>query len=188
MLHSLDAYYNEIHPFQPLLPPVKYKNQIAVGLLPNSPFLLALRCILSLSPISTDPNPSSAASKAIRRSASAQLARQAADRIEELLTEAGENDDETPSIEIVQALSLLGLYEFGQTANAARNRMRMNQAVQLAMEMGLHQVDEKGWEGEATSVEGDDIITDMKRRTWWVIFAGMLISGMVSGKVSDMCC
>ncbi len=116
------------------------------------------------------------------------MARQAADRIEELLTEAGENDDETPSIEIVQALSLLGLYEFGQTANAARNRMRMNQAVQLAMEMGLHQVDEKGWEGEATSVEGDDIITDMKRRTWWVIFAGMLISGMVSGKVSDMCC
>jgi hypothetical protein len=146
-----------------------------------------LRCILALSPPSTDPSPSSLTSKAVRRAASAQLARQTGERIDELLTEAGENDDASPSIEVIQALSLLGLYEFGQTANAARNRMRMNQAVQLAMEIGLHQVDERGWDGEATSVEGSDVATEMKRRTWWVVFAGMLISGLISGKVSVIC-
>jgi hypothetical protein len=150
----------------------------------NSPFLLGLRCILALSPSPSDPNPTSAASKALRRSTSARLARETGERIDQLLTEAGEDDDATPSIEIVQALSLLGLYEFGQNFNAARNRMRMNLAVQTAMEIGLHRVDERGWTGEATSPEGGDIVTEMKRRTWWIVFAGMLISGLISGKVS----
>ncbi len=180
---SLTAYYGEIHPFQPLLPPMKYRTQIAAQLTPNSPFLLGLRTILALSPPSTDPKPSSAASKTLRRNAAAKLARQTSDRVDEMLTAAGEDDDAPLSIEVVQALSLLGLYEFGQTGNAARNRMRMNQAVQLAMEAGLHLVDERDWQGEGTAVESGNIEVETKRRTWWVVFAGMLISGLISGKV-----
>jgi hypothetical protein len=99
----------------------------------------------------------------------------------------------------VQALSLLGLYEFAQTGNAVKNRMKMNQAVELAMDIGLHQVDKATFannqprDGQTVGrgarpapgkqVEGKDIHKDMQRRTWWVVFAGMLISGLVAGRV-----
>lgn len=69
----------------------------------------------------------------------------------------------------------------------------MNQAVQVAMEMGLHQTDKNSFESAdpskprvmpAKAVEGEDVLKDMARRTWWVTFASMLISGLVAGSVS----
>lgn len=177
---------------------------------PDSPFIYAIQCILALIPNDADPAPKSLGSRSLRRAAAARLAKHANERVEELLTEAGEQDDRLPTIDCVQALSLLGLYEFGQTGNAARNRMKMNQSVELAMELGLHQVDkarpfdsrkEEGrtsWGGPAMSrsdeeldptrkVEGADIIRDMKRRTWWVVYGGMMISGLVAAKVGRLC-
>jgi hypothetical protein len=78
----------------------------------------------------------------------------------------------------------------------------MNQAVELAMDIGIHQVDKatfadnKPRAAQATGrfarpapgkqVEGKDIHKDMQRRTWWVVFAGMLISGLVAGRVSRL--
>lgn len=166
----------------------------------DSPFLLACRAILSLCPNPADPAPRSLASRALRRSHAAALAREAQDRIDELINEAGEDDDRSPSIECVQALSLLGLYEFGQTGNAQKNRLKLGQALQLAMELGLHEVDRRARsasanQGEevivperAVQVEGEDDFKDMQRRTWWVLYAGYLISGLIAGKVSIRSC
>lgn len=196
-LHSLQAYYDEIHPFQPLLPAQKRKEWIAQRLMRDSPFLLACRAILALCPNPADPAPRSLASRALRRSHAAALAREAQDRIDELLNEAGEDDDRQPSIECVQALSLLGLYEFGQTGNAQKNRLKLGQALQLAMELGLHEIDRRARSASANQqgeevivpersvhVEGEDDMKDMQRRTWWVLYAGYLISGLIAGKVS----
>ncbi|KAJ9120686.1 hypothetical protein QFC22_002617 [Naganishia vaughanmartiniae] len=185
----LKAYWEEIHPFQPLLPPARHLPYIAARLQSDSPFLTAIRAILALCPNPEDPAAKSLASRAMRRSHAARLAREASDRVEDMLSEANEND-RPPSIECVQALSLLGLYEFAQNGNPVRNRMRMNQAVQVAMEMGLHQTDKPAYEspgahkpriGPAKAIEGEDVIKDMSRRTWWVAFAAMLISGLVAG-------
>jgi hypothetical protein len=172
------------------------------NLMQDSPFITAIRAILSLSPHPKDPNPKSLSSRSLRRSQASRLAREASDRVEELLTEVGESDDRSILIECVQALSLLGLYEFAQTGNAVKNRMRMNQAVELAMDIGIHQVDKatfadnKPRAAQATGrfarpapgkqVEGKDVYKDMQRRTWWVVFAGMLISGLVAGRVSRL--
>ncbi|KAJ9105440.1 hypothetical protein QFC21_001811 [Naganishia friedmannii] len=185
----LKAYWEEIHPFQPLLPPARHLPYIATRLQSDSPFLIAIRAILALCPNPEDPSAKSLASRAMRRSQAARLAREASDRVEDMLSEASEND-RPPSIQCVQALSLLGLYEFAQNGNPVRNRMRMNQAVQVAMEMGLHQTDKPAYEspgahkpriGPAKAIEGEDVSKDMSRRTWWVAFAAMLISGLVAG-------
>jgi hypothetical protein len=190
----LKAYWEEIHPFQPLLPPARHLPFIAARLQSDSPFLTAIRAILALCPNPADPAAKSLASRAMRRSQAARLAREASDRVEDMLSEANEND-RPPSIECVQALSLLGLYEFAQNGNPVKNRMRMNQAVQVAMEMGLHQTDKPAYEspgahrpriGPAKAIEGEDVLKDMSRRTWWVAFAAMLISGLVAGSVSDI--
>lgn len=189
----LTAYWEEIHPFQPLLPPVKHLSFIAARLSPDSPFLLAIRTILALCPNPADPAAKSLASRALRRSQAARLAQEASNRVDEMLAEAHENDA-VSSIECVQALTLLGLYEFAQNGNPVRNRMRMNQAVQVAMETGLHQTDKDTFESSdptrprvtpAKAVEGEYVFKDMARRTWWVAFAAMLISGLVAGSVSD---
>jgi hypothetical protein len=199
-LCSLDCYYEEIHPFQPLLPSIKHKNWVISKLIHESPFLIAVRAILSLSPHPKDPNPKSLASRSLRRSQASRLAREASDRVDELLAEVGEMEDKSPGIECVQALSLLGLYEFAQTGNAVKNRTRMNQAVELAMDLGMHQTDKNTFAGNKTKgglngsaarpapakqVEGKDVFKDMQRRSWWVVFAGMLISGLVAGRVSS---
>ncbi|GHJ84310.1 hypothetical protein NliqN6_0712 [Naganishia liquefaciens] len=185
----LTAYWEEIHPFQPLLPPVKHLPFIAARLSPDSPFLLAIRAILALCPNPADPVAKSLASRALRRAQAARLAQEASNRVDEMLAEAHE-DDATSSIECVQALALLGLYEFAQNGNPVRNRMRMNQAVQVAMEMGLHQTDKANFDSSdpvrprvtpAKAVEGESVVKDMARRTWWVAFAAMLISGLVAG-------
>lgn len=188
----LTAYWEEVHPFQPLLPPVKHLPFIASRLSPDSPFLLAIRAILALCPNPVDPAAKSLASRAMRRSQAARLAQEASDRVDEMLSEANENDA-VSSIECVQALTLLGLYEFAQNGNPVRNRMRMNQAVQVAMETGLHQTDKNTFESSdptkprvtpAKAIEGEHVLKDMARRTWWVAFAAMLISGLVAGSVS----
>lgn len=188
----LAAYWEEIHPFQALLPPARHLPFIATRLSPDSPFLIAIRAILALCPNPADPAAKSLASRAMRRSQASRLAQEASSRVEEMLSEANENDV-PPSIECVQALTLLGLYEFAQNGNPVRNRMRMNQAVQVAMEMGLHQTDKNSFESAdpskprvmpAKAVEGEDVLKDMARRTWWVTFASMLISGLVAGSVS----
>lgn len=192
----LTAYWEEIHPFQALLPPARHLPFIATRLSPASPFLIAIRAILALCPNPADPAAKSLASRAMRRSQASRLAQEASSRVDEMLSEANENDV-PPSIECVQALTLLGLYEFAQNGNAVRNRMRMNQAVQVAMEMGLHQTDKNSFESAdpskprvtpAKAVEGEDVLKDMARRTWWVTFAGMLISGLVAGSVSIRKC
>lgn len=192
----LTAYWEEVHPFQALLPPMKHLPFFAARLSPDSPFLIAIRAILALCPNPADPAAKSLASRAMRRSQASRLAQEASNRVEEMLSEANENDV-PPSIECVQALTLLGLYEFAQNGNAVRNRMRMNQAVQVAMEMGLHQTDKNAFESAdpnkprvlpSKAVEGEDVLKDMARRTWWVTFAGMLISGLVAGSVSGRAC
>lgn len=182
------------------MPPVKHKEWVKRNLVNESPFLIAVRAILSLSPHPKDPNPKSLASRSLRRSQASRLAREASDRVDEILTEVGDSEDRSIVIECVQALSLLGLYEFAQTGNAVKNRMKMNQAVEIAMDIGLHQVDKETFannkprDSQSTGraarpapgkqVEGKDIQKDMQRRTWWVVFAGMLISGLVAGRVS----
>jgi hypothetical protein len=60
------------------------------------------------------------------------------------------------SLEGVVALSLLSVYEYAQRGNIDNMLQRANQALALAMSMGLHEAVE------------EERFADAKRRVWWM--------------------
>ena len=165
------SYYDEIHPFLPLLPMRSARNAVLPTLLPESPFHLAVQTILVLVPHPHDPKPKSCSSKRARGAASNALAQQTLALIERSLAQ--------PSIEIVQALCMLALWEWSHSGSLERNRELSGQAIQIAMDLGIHEMDKYQTGGRA--MEGDDWQRDMARRTWWVVYVGQLTSAFVSG-------
>jgi len=167
----LRCYYDEVHPFLAMLPTRQNFDAVLSTLLPESPLLLAVRTILVLVPHSQDPNPKSPTSKRLRTAMSAVLGKQTMDLIEATL--------ENPSLETVQALCILSLWEWANSGNLARSRARSGQAIQVAMELGVHEMD-KYSPGER-AMEGEDWRMDMARRTWWTVYVAQLVSAFVSG-------
>jgi hypothetical protein len=184
---SLSCYYSEVHPFLPVMPQRRHMHQILAILLPDSPFLLAAQTIMVLVPHPMDPAPKSSNSKRLRTAASYALGQKAMQLVESLLSSG------SSSLECVQALTMLSLWEWGNSGNLQKNRDRAGQAVQVAMEMGLHEFDkyaendQKPITGQmhsmdyGRSVEGDNWRADMARRTWWITYIAQLNAGIISG-------
>ncbi|KAK4688928.1 pre-rRNA-processing protein TSR1, partial [Tremellales sp. Uapishka_1] len=168
----LRCYYSEVHPFLPMLPPRQYLSDILPTLLPESPLLLGIQTILVLVPHPLDPAPKSANSARLRSAASFARGERTLQLVEEIL-------EHSSSIECAQALMILSLWEWGNAGNVAKNRARAGQAVQVAMELGIHEMDRFGT--TSRTLEGLDWPKDMARRTWWVIYVGQLTSALVSG-------
>lgn len=162
------------------MPPRRFLNDILPTLLPDSPFLLATQTILVLVPHANDPNCKSANSKRLRSAASHALGAKTMQAIERILA------NQQQSIECCQALCMLAVWEWGNTGNLHANRARSGQAAQVAMEMGLHEIDKHSPKGRA--MEGEDWRVDMSRRTWWVIYANQLTSALVSGTAPVVGC
>jgi hypothetical protein len=155
-----------------VLPPRHYLSDCLAILLPNSPFILATQTILTLVPHPQDANPASANSRRLRSAASEALGIETFALVEHML-QTGQS-----SIECVQALAMLSLWEWGHTSNTTRNRARSGQAIQVAMEMGMHELDKHN---RAKVVEGVDWFKDMMRRTWWTTYVAQLTSAIVTG-------
>jgi hypothetical protein len=212
-------HYDEVHGFLPVLPHRRHFEDVLANMPPKSPLLLAIKAILLLVPNDLDPSPNSKISKKIRATASMASAKQAYDLVDSLTAtlEAGdEYDDATAAslkLDMVQALVVLCLWEWGQTADLVKNKAAANRAMQLAMDMGLHQIDKgrrrhpdasrsqspasagrrnsmhssaSSWDMPLTNgraLEGADWRTDMKRRTWWIAYMGQMTSAIVGATV-----
>jgi len=172
---SLRCYYNEVHPFLPVMPVRKHLPDILPTLLPVSPFLLAAQTILVLVPHPRDLEPNSADSKRLRSAASHSFAEQATSAVERLV-ETGQT-----SLECVQAMTMLALWEWGCSGSVHKNRARTAHASQLAMEMGLHDMDKYSETQLNRALEGEDWQKDMARRTWWLTYVNQLISAIITG-------
>ncbi|WVR04404.1 hypothetical protein IAU60_001406 [Kwoniella sp. DSM 27419] len=170
-----NQYYSDIHPYVAVMPQRNYLGQILPTLLPASPFLLAVQTILVLVPHPNDPTPNSASSKRQRQNASLTLAQQSYQLIDSMV-EAG-----TVNLECVQALTILALWEWSNSGSVAKNHSRSGQAIQIAMQLGLHELDKYTGTSTGLSVEGDDWQRDMVRRTWWVTYVSQLTAAVVSG-------
>ena len=169
------------------MPQRRHLVEILASLLPESPFLLAAQTIMVLVPHPLDPAPKSANSKRLRSAASYALGQKTMQVVESLLS------DGSSSLEIVQALTMLSLWEWGNSGNLQKNRDRAGQAVQVAMEMGLHEFDKYAENDQkpvnskmhsmdyGRSVEGDNWRADMARRTWWITYIAQLNAGIISG-------
>lgn len=168
------CYYNEVHPFLPVMPPRSYLTEILDTLLPESPFLLAAETILVLVPHPLDQNPKSSNSKRLRTAASAALGKRTMAAIESILS------SNQRSMEVPQAFAMLSMWEWGNAGNLHLNRMRANQAIQVLMEMGVNTMD-KGVFNGGRALEGQDWRKDMARRTWWAAYAGQMTAAIISG-------
>ncbi|WVF70097.1 hypothetical protein IAT40_004885 [Kwoniella sp. CBS 6097] len=168
-----ERYYADIHPYATVMPPRQYLETILPTLLPASPFLLSVQTLLVLVPHPNDPNPSSTNSKRQRQLASRSLNEQALKLIDSMV------DSGTANLECVQALAILAMWEWSNSGSVARNRTRAGQGIQIAMELGLHEMDKYSHGG--TNLEGADWQGDMARRTWWTTYTGNLTASIVSG-------
>ncbi|BEJ18251.1 hypothetical protein CspHIS471_0705280 [Cutaneotrichosporon sp. HIS471] len=167
------CYYNEVHPFLAVMPPRHYLVDVMPTLLPDSPFLLAAQTVMTLAPHPMDLDPRSPRSKRLRSSASAALGRKTMEAVHRAMALGPEG-----GIEAIQALTILAVWEWGSTNNASAAMDLFRQAVQIAVSMGIHDMDAGG---TGFSLEGIDWRRDMKRRTWWILYVYQLTSGLVSG-------
>lgn len=155
------------------MPPKRHLEEILPTLAEESPFILATKTILVLAPYPNDPAPKSANSKRLRQLASNELSKQTMELVSATLAEQS-------TIECVQALAMLSMWEWASAGSLSGNRARAGQAVQVAMEMGLHELDKhKAYTGVA--LEGEDWRKDMARRTWWTVYVAQLTASMVGG-------
>ena len=171
------------------MPPRQYIGDVLPSLLPDSPFLLAAQTILTLVPNGNDPSPNSPNSKYTRRVAAEELNKRTMALVESLLS------NEQARLECVQALSMLSMYEWGSSGSPALARARSAQAVQIALDMGLHEMDKYatpssgvifGDHSQSRSIEGVDWRRDMARRTWWMAYTHQLMAAIVSGTAPVM--
>jgi hypothetical protein len=144
---------------------------------PSSPISLAISASLALIPHPDDPDPFSTDSVRMRREQAQAFAQSAFESIEieqELVdsnTQPGEALSSDPSPlnrnpfhpqnpienESIIALVLLSTYEYAQRGNIAKMRNRAGQALNAAMNLGLH-----------AKSSGDGYFAEANRRVWWM--------------------
>ena len=83
------------------------------------------------------------------------------------------------TLETVQALCILSFWEWASSSNLAKSRARSVQAIQIAMNLGIHQMDPNS--SNANMSEGQDWRKDMARRTWWVLYVNQLTTALLDG-------
>ncbi|KAJ5042448.1 uncharacterized protein L3040_004996 [Drepanopeziza brunnea f. sp. 'multigermtubi'] len=149
---------------------------------PCSPLSMAISASLALIPHPDDKDPSGTESLHLRREQAQAFARSAFEGIEiesELIdstVQPGEALSSDPLTldrrpfhprnpvenESIIALIMLSTYEYAQRGNVAKMRNRAGQAVNAAMNLGLHiKGDEEGYYAEAN------------RRVWWMAYIAM---------------
>lgn len=150
---------------------------------PSTPLSLAISASLALIPHPDDPNPSAKEAVLLRREQAQAFAQSAFDsiEIESELIESGIEPGEALSTEptplarmpfhpqlpleneSIIALLMLSTYEYAQRGNIAKMRNRAGQAVNAAMDLGLHaKGNEEGYHAESN------------RRTWWMTVSGSI--------------
>jgi hypothetical protein len=97
--------------------------------------------------------------------------------IDEYTDRAGNDGDDVP-LECVQALVLLSKWEMAQQNNFTKMRQRCGHAVQVSMDLGIHRSDVG-----IHFPPGEEWKRDVRRRTWWMVFSGLMQSSVISGTV-----
>jgi hypothetical protein len=158
-------------------PDAIFCSQTSPDFEPSTPLTLAISALLALIPHPDDVDPSAIDSVHLRREQAQAFAQSAFESIEieselpDSTTSPGDalSSDPTPfdrnqfhalvplETESIIALLLLSTYEYAQRGNIAKMRNRAGQALNAAINLGLHcKGDEEGYYAEAN------------RRVWWM--------------------
>lgn len=154
-----------------------FSSQNAPDFEPSTPLSLAISASLALIPHPDDPDPTGTDSVHLRREQAQAFAQSAFESIEieselpDSVNQPGDalSSDPSPIVraqfhpqvaietESIIALLLLSTYEYAQRGNIAKMRNRAGQALNAALNLGLHSKgDEDGYFAEAN------------RRVWWM--------------------
>ena len=153
----------------------KWLPDVLASLPTPSPFLLAAQTLLTLAPHSQDTSSSSADSKRLRSAAAHALALETEAAITRL-TGSGQGN-----LECVQALTMLSMYTWGSSLNLNLTNSYAERAINLALQLGLNNLDQFSRSPSGSAVEDGDWRKDMIRRTWWVTYNHQLLSTLSSG-------
>lgn len=149
----IDDYYRYLYRFIPVFLSPAYK-ELGAGLsTTQSPFLLALQCILPLLR-DEEQKPNATMGQALNfgtsekharvRDVTTYFERAASEAIDTALEriEAPDVDAKTQlamALEVIQALCVISIYEYG-SGRAIKSRLKTDQALGLAMSKGLHRL------------------------------------------------
>lgn len=198
-IHSLDAYYNLIHPSFPILPPpIKLygvpelvrddqptvsdpnDNESFTDYQPSSPLILALLSILVLLPESDDHAVADHVSQELRIKFTQSLDECAMESIEIYSCRMRPKSTTTDvqqahlkahpnvpnELEVPLALCILSVREYLQRGNLPRMLELAERAVEVLMQLSMHQSEEEGPFSEAI------------RRAWWMSVC-LLVSSLI---------
>lgn len=147
----MNAFYQQLYPSFPILPRKQDASLYIARLSAESPVKAAMQMLLVLI-----PNTSTATLQ--RKEMSTRLAARTYAQLEHIL------EARRPTLDLVQTLYLLSIWEWAQNGRPAKSRSLSVQALQLSVEIGLHQMDR-----QATHVQLD-WDQETARRTWWSCF------------------
>ncbi|CZR50274.1 uncharacterized protein PAC_00146 [Phialocephala subalpina] len=162
---------------------------------PSSPITLAISATLALIPHPDDPDPSEAESIHLRRKKAQAFALSAFTSVEleselvESVIKPGEalRSDSNPlnrnpfhpqnplENESIIALLLLSTYEYAQRGNISKMRNRAGQALNAAMDLGLHA---KGNE--------EGLYAEANKRVWWMTYITVCQGAILSNSAPPM--
>jgi hypothetical protein len=196
----LGEFYSLFYRFIPILPSSHYLDQLASTIPSDSPFLLALQCVLPIirnEPLVPAPSTSEEEKKANIRTQSAFLAKKTESAIDTILEQVENRTEEEDyhTLEVIQALCLLTIYEYG-SGRALKARLKADTALGIAMSKGLHRL--------SASTSGINIqspilarakvphflshipaeeMYEVKKRMWWSLWSMTMWTAYNTGRI-----
>lgn len=205
-------YYRYLYRFIPVLPPPKHIGVLATFFKPDSAFIYALQCVLPLLRDEIQPigalhklsgqgiNFGSEEKKAALRERTLSFERKTTDGLDRLLEQADGDETGEKTLEAVQTLCVLVVYEYG-SGRAIKARLKADQALGLAMGQGLHKLSRKTSPDQMKSapssfayvstarhpltsmgVDPNDIF-EMRKRCWWSVWSLVLWAAYNTGRI-----
>jgi hypothetical protein len=193
-------FYSLFYRFIPIFPNQSYLDQLASTISSDSPFLLALQCVLPIirnEPLVPSPSTTSEEKKAHIRTQSGYLAKKTESAIDAVLerVENRTEEEDFHTLEVIQALCLLTIYEYG-SGRALKARLKADTALGIAMSKGLHRLSATTG---SNSIQSPNIrrpqsphflsqipaeeMYEVKKRMWWSLWSMTMWTAYNTGRI-----
>ncbi|UZJ55400.1 hypothetical protein CBS101457_004720 [Exobasidium rhododendri] len=196
----LTHFYTYFYRFVPILPNATHIDQIATTISAESPFVLAMQCVLPIirdEPLVATNSANDTEKKAHIRTQSSYFAKRAESAIDAILErmETRPEEEDYHTLEVIQSLCLLIIYEYG-SGRALKARLKADTALGIAMSKGLHRLtpytgnngikSPPAFHAEAPhflSLIADEEMYEVRKRMWWSLWSMTMWTAYNSGRI-----
>lgn len=196
----LKDFYRLFYRFIPILPNQTHLDKLALSMPSDSPFLLALQCVLPLllnEPMIASPCSNVEEKKTHIRTQSAYFSKKTELAIDAVLekVENRTEEEDYQTLEVIQALCLLIIYEYG-SGRALKARLKSDTALGIAMSKGLHRLsgfsNTNGIKSPSLpqqqgshyfSTIPSEEMYEVKKRMWWSLWSMTMWTAYNTGRI-----